>query len=144
MVMFCVILNRFLYVKMELIRFNSLFTRYIMHNIYRILFEVQIWIGVQVDKIIQWKRLINMMRKSSNSQEHFSPDGGQDSSMGSQIVILRVSEESQLEMDSDNLITKQTLKICRYWDPFFFETWREQCLEFLYIRNYQDIESRIY
>jgi len=62
-----------------------------------------------------------MMRKSSNSQELFSPDGGQDSSMGSQIVILRVFEESKLEMDSDNLITKQTLKICRYWDPIFFE-----------------------
>ena len=63
------------------------------------------------------KRLINMMRKSSDSQEHFSPDGGQESSMESQIVILRVSKE--LEMASDNLITKQTLKISRYWDPLF-------------------------
>ena len=72
---------------------------------------------VQVDKIIHWKRLINMMRKSSDSQEHFSPDGGQESSMESQIVILRVSKE--LEMASDNLITKQTLEIRRYWDPLF-------------------------
>ena len=59
-----------------------------------------------------------MMRKSSDSQEHFSPDGGQESSMESQIVILRVSKE--LKMASDNLITKQTLKIRRYWDLLFF------------------------
>ena len=69
---------------------------------------------VQVDKIIHWKRLINMMRKSSDSQEHFSPDGGQESSMESQIVILRASKE--LKTASDNLITKQTLEIRRYWD----------------------------
>ena len=55
-----------------------------------------------------------MMRKSSDSQEHFSPDGGQESSMESQIVILRASKE--LKTASDNLITKQTLEIRRYWD----------------------------
>ena len=55
-----------------------------------------------------------MMRKSSDSQEHFSPDGGQEFSMESQIVILRASKE--LKTASDNLITKQTLEIRRYWD----------------------------
>ena len=62
-----------------------------------------------------------MMRKSSNSQEHFSPDGGQDSSIPDRHPES-LREISKLEMDSDNLITKQTLKICRYWDPLFFET----------------------